>query len=869
MEKHSLITPSASPSPRLSAPPAKRPRLSRSANPKLSVDDIHAARRESSLRVLDVWSSLAARYSRPLGEDDIVNIATGKVIKDRGVLRSASKLKFGFLANPEDEDELKKGTGSRAASTPSSDGALVADEDYDELDAFAPGVSLDAELERVKEVLVPPPAPNPADAEDLRAFLEAERRMNAHEEEVVEEDESDSDADELSGRVDSTDESEDSGGLSEWETSEAEDPAPATFTRSSPPLPPDPDAESDDELGRWDVASSCATPPPPTSPDGPSRVASPLPSEDDSDIEIIGFTLASQHPRSPKSSLPPPEPPLPSPPPSTSVFAPLLPMRAPATAAPRPPIPAPKTPERKTVAKPKSTVKPKSKSKPRSPPSPPPQLQTPPRSSASLAEATPDLPSERPKPRPVYKGAKPLSIAGTKTNTAPESTPAPPSPNVNSLPKRVHESSSPLPPSLVVFRSSAPTVPSKLAAYSRKSKTRGRLTGQLTPITPRSPPVVPIPTTPSAALSTPPRSSPPLRVPRHPTQPPEVLITTTTRAHSRAPPAVSTREKGKARADSPHAPHTPPRSSPRLTSTVAQHSPTPSTPSPPRPKPRVSAQRRQHYSMKRKRVISSSSGEALSAPSSPAVRAQARKEGDKTKRVPPRAPTPPAQSSSGPKADSDSDVDAKPRFPPRSQSRGRSQHPAYAYPQYPYPPYYPPSPHMPGEGGVHQPPYAQPLQDPRAQLIISAAMHQLSCLVSGGAPYPYPPPPTAHWTPYAPQLPHSYRHSMGAGAASSSTTPGPAYAPKHPDTLPPSSPEPPSSPVRPRAASLVRRGRSRGRRVSFKLGSGSENDKGESAGKGPSKTKDVGHDNERGRKLSRERMQTPGPPSRPSPATKR
>ncbi|KAF8147329.1 hypothetical protein K438DRAFT_1944198 [Mycena galopus ATCC 62051] len=138
------------------------------------------------------------------------------------------------------------------------------------------------------------------------------------------------------------------------------------------------------------------------------------------------------------------------------------------------------------------------------------------------------------------------------------------------------------------------------------------------------------------------------------------------------------------------------------------------------------------------------------------------------------------------------------------------------------PPYYPPSfypyPPFPPSGDGRP----TPLQDPRAQFIISQAMHQLSTLF------------TTPWSaqPFTPiRHPSSTRSAPGFMPSLHSYRTVPHHGDTHPyvldsgasaDTLPPSSPpSPSSSPLRGhgdgRRGSLVPRSHSRGRRVSFNI----------------------------------------------------
>jgi hypothetical protein len=186
-----LITPSASPTPMYRTSdgpsPSKRPRLTSSSTPSGSSSSIstppafsnqtyytantstnadgtelHDARRASSFRVLNIWSQLAERYNRPLAQDDIVDLRTYNIIKDRNVIRST----------PHQYDIGYFGDVDGGTETPTTD-----EGSEDELDGFAPGadISDELEMERVnREGLVPVGEMDPADAEDLRLFLEAE-----------------------------------------------------------------------------------------------------------------------------------------------------------------------------------------------------------------------------------------------------------------------------------------------------------------------------------------------------------------------------------------------------------------------------------------------------------------------------------------------------------------------------------------------------------------------------------------------------------------------------------------------------------------------------------------------------------------------
>ena len=142
------------------------PRSSSSRPEQPTLVDLHDSRTASAVRVLNIWSSLAERYNKRLDEDDVVDILTGEVIKDRGVLNDLPKrYKFGDLANKDEAIDIDQ--GSEAADN------LTEDEgDGNGTHAFPSTDGLVAS----KLARVPPlrSAPSSSDADDLREFLKAE-----------------------------------------------------------------------------------------------------------------------------------------------------------------------------------------------------------------------------------------------------------------------------------------------------------------------------------------------------------------------------------------------------------------------------------------------------------------------------------------------------------------------------------------------------------------------------------------------------------------------------------------------------------------------------------------------------------------------
>ncbi|KAG5721479.1 hypothetical protein E4T56_gene13234 [Termitomyces sp. T112] len=233
--KPPLITPSASPPHYSSRPlqpsPTKRPRLSSaprqvqqraSSSSSTPADsfNFHHAREESAMRLLDAWAGLAERYSRPLDEDDIIDITIGKVVKDRGVLRGSQTFTVGAFVDPNLED---------------AEDDLEEDEEEDDNDEFD---SLANPAMRGIDVL-PLVDLDARDAQDLKEFMEAEQRRR----EIY-----GSEADETEGSIYESQLDETLGNGSDRNASE----------ESRLPEPIHVDSGSEDELGGWDLKEASA-----------------------------------------------------------------------------------------------------------------------------------------------------------------------------------------------------------------------------------------------------------------------------------------------------------------------------------------------------------------------------------------------------------------------------------------------------------------------------------------------------------------------------------------------------------------------------------------------------------------------------------
>ncbi|KAJ3721440.1 hypothetical protein DFJ43DRAFT_1226771 [Lentinula guzmanii] len=197
-QQHSLITPSVSPpsrsrsfsfnpptnilvaGKRSSFGPGTRSVSRFSSTPLSTTDnpDIPTLRAQSTSRLLSVWSTLADRYSLRVDEDDIVDIRTGQVVKDRGVVRSLNgRWDFGRFsaaedddANDQPEDDEDEGRETEEAGNGLDSFAYL---DHEQQAPTNPFLSLSNLASRATHAI--DPTNDEDDAADLRAFMEAER----------------------------------------------------------------------------------------------------------------------------------------------------------------------------------------------------------------------------------------------------------------------------------------------------------------------------------------------------------------------------------------------------------------------------------------------------------------------------------------------------------------------------------------------------------------------------------------------------------------------------------------------------------------------------------------------------------------------
>ncbi|KAL0947738.1 hypothetical protein HGRIS_013821 [Hohenbuehelia grisea] len=171
-----MATLSSSPQPFFAPPyrapdgsPSKRQRLSqgpsrsRANSVSAPVNEVDKAREASRMRLLDAWSQLAERYTKGLDEDDIIDLRTGTLVKDRGVLRNTPFIEFGDFVDSDSRSE------SLEEDVVDDDGE---EEEGDELDCIQEGAATAAALQ------VPPVQEmDPADAKELQEFLEADQKL--------------------------------------------------------------------------------------------------------------------------------------------------------------------------------------------------------------------------------------------------------------------------------------------------------------------------------------------------------------------------------------------------------------------------------------------------------------------------------------------------------------------------------------------------------------------------------------------------------------------------------------------------------------------------------------------------------------------
>ncbi|TBU28589.1 hypothetical protein BD311DRAFT_317968 [Dichomitus squalens] len=810
-----LITPSASPpvsrvwQPKDKPPPSKRPRLSStpssssSVRPPSSSSGWSDLRLESSSRLFQFWDQLAGRYNKPLDEDDIVDLRELKIIKDRGITRSAAtSYSIGSLLLPEADPEDTRSEDAETEATGDAEGDGE-EESADELDLISPP-AVPVKLEYYKTWYVPPAdETNPEDAEAFREFEEAEKKRrelfgdddNEEEEEEIavtglEEEEHD-----LSDHPEQVDEQEtDNAALGREHGGCSPSAKRQPQRRKSKPIKPADDDSSEDELAAWDIDD---TPLPP-------RRSVPPPDD------IIDLTVS----RSPSPAPAPRDRERPQPRASRTQ------KREPSRARSKPrPLPQSTGKRAQTPERPSS-------------PEQVLQLLTPPRSSSSTADSVPisqqdespasraDTPSPKlPKPRPRYTPR-----------------PRPPSEDDDNVHERL--------PSLDLGERTASQYTFPVGPPKKAKKL------------PRLKPEVVITTVPRRLKG----RTPFVRQPS-----PEPASSASMAAVKRKSAKGKEKETAVAEPARPGSPSRVPKparsqSQPR----APTREPTDGSSSPQPPPPSRGRKRRRVSSLSS--LSDGSPAKAVSPEPPPAAPSATRKQPIARGSVRSGYSSDVFPTTSSPLQTDDEDEKEPAKGSGRSHSRTRSlvvpQGPS-SRPIYPpvFPLYTPRhddsgssasnSRYLSDRDERHTP--FPVLQDAQAQYAMAQAWHSLSYLMASGAFQPPPPPsgpgyppglpfPPVPWPPYTPShrrhntVPSHFlatSSSSEAGPSRSSTYSTPTHHP-HPypysydprfsnSTLPPSSPipsssSPNSSPIlRPASVPPGQRSRSRGRRVSFKL----------------------------------------------------
>lgn len=426
---------------------------SRNEPDEISKIDFQKARHESTMRVLNVWNQLAERYARPLDEDDIIDFATGKVIKDRGVLRSInSDYSFGFLSKAAQADDASSDGGGAV-----TEGEGEGPDEIDEVEAEIQRSKDFLEKER-KALLKKKRALGPEDQDDLKEFLRLERErqeMGLDEEfsdeeweteadvgskvvrarQVIPDEERSEGAFEIDGgKPDGPYISHSRLGKGKFKALAQEEEEESDASRSDGSVrrilhednndegDEDDEDSSEDELGTWDFDEHNAV----------YRIAKSSSPEAEPDLDL-DLDPSPSYSRSPSPSSAPPSPPprphhpsshpaqslgdevieifdspTPSPPPTTR-YSPT--QQHPPSPSPAPSIQfaVPSIPARFSAREIPSQS----------------QLQTPPQSSSSAVSRTPSVfsptpdPNPRPKPRPAYKPANAPAASSSSSASKP------------------------------------------------------------------------------------------------------------------------------------------------------------------------------------------------------------------------------------------------------------------------------------------------------------------------------------------------------------------------------------------------------------------------------------------------------------------
>lgn len=267
--RRALLTPSASPS---VGPPTKRLRLrstpsSISATPSTSNEstssaDVNSARRASTLRVLNTWAQLAERYNKRLDEDDIIDLHRFVIIKDRGAVESAPReYDIGHFTRLDGEQDCADADQDQEDSEQ--------DDDENELNTLPPSETTtddDAPISKKELLRGVPPLSATTDAEDLREFLQAEKKRrqlagDKEDEEDMSPEQRSALRKELAERLQKREAAMANGARDATSTEPTVEPEVDTTPTRPPARIPPSDDESEDELAIWTHDESTAVHP--------------------------------------------------------------------------------------------------------------------------------------------------------------------------------------------------------------------------------------------------------------------------------------------------------------------------------------------------------------------------------------------------------------------------------------------------------------------------------------------------------------------------------------------------------------------------------------------------------------------------------
>jgi hypothetical protein len=102
-------------------------------------DNYIQTKRQNSLEQFKTrWEDIIARYSKPILNDDVVDLFTGEIIEDHGFIKSVKPLPFGSMVNAMDEGDLvqsnnKKDIKGKQKENEEDNNFVYDEDDFDNL----------------------------------------------------------------------------------------------------------------------------------------------------------------------------------------------------------------------------------------------------------------------------------------------------------------------------------------------------------------------------------------------------------------------------------------------------------------------------------------------------------------------------------------------------------------------------------------------------------------------------------------------------------------------------------------------------------------------------------------------------------------